>query len=100
MSTGYVSADRLLKRISSPSVTASVSTRARAEQSADEQITGYGPPADRDPEADIAFWRQNSEDLQLIIADLIRTNQQLRVFGNAENFQGNDTVTIHFDLQN
>jgi len=32
-----------------------------------------GSPADPDPEADIEFWRQNSEDLQLIIADLLRT---------------------------
>jgi hypothetical protein len=31
-----------------------------------------------DSEANIAFWRQKSEGLQLIIADLLRTNQQLR----------------------
>ena len=67
------SAELLLKRFSSPSVTASESTGGRAEQSADEQITDYGLPADPDPEADIEFWRQNSEDLQLIIADLLRT---------------------------
>jgi hypothetical protein len=47
-----------------------------------------GLPADSDPGADIAFWRQKSKDLQLIIADLISANQQLRAsrgFHNSED---------------
>ena len=41
MSTGYVSADRLLKR--NPSVTVSVSTGARVEQGANGQIADASP---------------------------------------------------------
>jgi XapX domain-containing protein len=100
MSTGYVSADRLLKRTSSPSVAVSVSTRASDEQCANGQIAAYGLPTDPDFEADIAFWRQKSEGLQLIIADLLRTNQQLRASGNAQASQGDDSVTLHLDLRN
>ena len=74
MSTGYVSADRLLKRISSPSVTVAASTGARAEMGAHEPGSHRSqcPLQTPEPEADIAFWRQNSEGLQLIIADLLR----------------------------
>ena len=97
MSTGYVSADRLLKRISSPSVTVSVSTGARVEQSADKQMTGYGLPADPDREADVAFWRRKSEGLQLIIADLLLTNQQLRASGNAPTSQGDDAIRPYME---
>jgi XapX domain-containing protein len=40
MSTGYVSADRLLKRTSSPAITVAVSTGARNEQASHGQIAG------------------------------------------------------------
>ena len=42
MSTGYVSADRLLKRNPSPPVTVSVSTGARVGQSENGQIADAG----------------------------------------------------------
>jgi XapX domain-containing protein len=91
MSTGYVSADRFMKRNSSPSVAVSVSTDASDERDASGQIATYGLPADSDPEADLAFWRRKSEDLQLIIADLISANQQLRAargFHNSKDSGG------------
>src|SRR5271156_5904897 len=59
MSTGYVSADRLLKRTSSPS-----------------EAIAHESPSTPEPAADTAFWRHKSDGLQLIIADLLRTNQQ------------------------
>jgi XapX domain-containing protein len=43
MSTGYVSADRLLKRIPSPAVTVTASTSARNEQGSHDQIAGASP---------------------------------------------------------
>jgi XapX domain-containing protein len=84
MSTGYVSADRLLKRNPSPSATASVSTCATAESAThSREVLSYEPPAIPEPNADTAFWRQKSEALQLIIADLLLTNEQLRASENA-----------------
>jgi XapX domain-containing protein len=44
MSTGYVSADRLLKRSTSPAVTVSVSTGARNEPGSQNQIAKSSPP--------------------------------------------------------
>jgi XapX domain-containing protein len=90
MSTGYVSADRLLKRTPSPSVTVPVSTDASAEQRADGQMARDGLTTVPDSEADIAFWRQKSENLQLILADLLRTNQQLRAAGSLHNSKDSD----------
>src|SRR5271163_3218870 len=76
MSTGYVSADRLLKRNPSPSVITSVSTCATAELGAhNREVFFHEPPAIAKPEADTTFWRQKSEALQLIIADLLLTNE-------------------------
>jgi XapX domain-containing protein len=43
MSTGYVSADRLLKRTPSPAVTVAVSAGARNEQSSQGQIAASVP---------------------------------------------------------
>jgi XapX domain-containing protein len=43
MSTGYISADRLLKRTPSPTVAVSVSTGARNEQGSHGQIAGSSP---------------------------------------------------------
>jgi XapX domain-containing protein len=40
MSTGYVAADRILKRTSSPALTVTVSTAASREQGAHGQIAG------------------------------------------------------------
>jgi XapX domain-containing protein len=68
MSTGYVSADRLLKRNSS---TAELATHNR-------EVLLHNPSAISKPEADTIFWRQKSEALQLIIADLLLKNEQLR----------------------
>ena len=83
MSTGYVSADRLLKRNSSPSVTASVSTGATAELAThNREVFLHKPSAISKPEADTIFWRQKSEALQLIIADLLLKNEQLRAEGD------------------
>jgi XapX domain-containing protein len=44
MSTGYVSADRLLKRSTSPAVTVSVSTGAENEPGSQNQIAKSSPP--------------------------------------------------------
>jgi len=86
MSTGYVSADRLLKRTPSPSVTTSVSTSATAELAThNREVFLYEPPVIPEPEADTIFWRQKSEALQLLIADLLLTNEQLRASENAHS---------------
>jgi XapX domain-containing protein len=91
MSTGYVSADRLLKRTSSPSVTASLSPGTTAELGAcGQEAIAYESPAASESEADTAFWRQKTEGPQLIIADLLRRNQQLPASGNTQNFPGDD----------
>ena len=101
MSTGYVSADRLLKRSSSPSVALSVSTGNTAELGAHgPEVISHEPPAIPDSEADALFWRHKSEELRLIIADLLRTNQQLRASGNVQTSRGDDSVTLHLDLRN
>jgi XapX domain-containing protein len=101
MSTGYVSADRLLKRTSSPSAAVSVSKGATDKLGAHgREAIAHESPATPEPEADTAFWRQRSEALQLIVADLLRTNQQLRASGNAQTSQGDGPVTLHLGLQN
>ena len=93
MSTGYVAVDHLLKRTSAPSIAASVSTGATAELTVQgREVISHESPAIREPEADTAFWRQRSEALQLIIADLLLTNQQLR---SSETFLPPRTPT-HF----
>jgi XapX domain-containing protein len=79
MSTGYVSADRLLKRNPSPSVTTSVSTSATADLAThNREVFFHEPPAIPKPEADTIFWQQKTEALQLLIADLLLKNEQLR----------------------
>jgi XapX domain-containing protein len=89
MSTGYVSADRLLKRNSSPSVTASVSTCATPEVATrNRQVLSHEPTGIPEAEADTAFWQHKSEALQLIIADLLLTNEQLRASEHAHSSKG------------
>jgi XapX domain-containing protein len=101
MSTGYVSADRLLKRNPSPSVTASVSAGATAELTTDNREVPSRELAIPEREADATFWRQKSEGLQLIIADLLLTNQKLRASGSAHTFRdGSNSVSSHLDRQN
>jgi len=102
MSTGYVSADRILKRTSSPSIAVTVLTHATDELSAyGREVLSYESPALLEPEADTAFWRQKSEDLELVIADLLLTNQQLRDSESAHTSRaGDDSATSHLDLQN
>ena len=86
MSTGYVSADRFLNRNPSPSVTASVSTGATAELAThNREGVFHEPPAIPKPEADTTFWQQKSEALQLIVADLLLTNEQLRASEHAHS---------------
>ncbi|MBB5061844.1 XapX domain-containing protein [Granulicella mallensis] len=93
MSTGYVSVDHLLKRTSARSIAASASTGATTELGAHgREVISHESPAIPEPEADTAFWRQRSEALQLIIADLLLTNQQLR---SSETFMSPKTTT-HF----
>ncbi|WP_353062454.1 XapX domain-containing protein [Tunturibacter psychrotolerans] len=100
MSTGYVSADRFLKRNPSPSATASVSTCATAELATAElathnqEVLSHEPPAIPEPEADTTFWRQKSEALQLIIADLLLTNEQLRASEDAHSSKAPTTHTL------
>jgi XapX domain-containing protein len=72
MSTGYVLADRLLKRNSSM---AELATHKR-------EVFLHKPSAISKPEADTIFWIQKSEALQLIIADLLLKNEQLRAEGD------------------
>jgi XapX domain-containing protein len=99
MSAGYVSADHLLKRTSSPSEAAFVSRGATVELAThNREGLSSKPPAIPEPEADTTFWRQKTEELQLIIADLLLKNQQLRTSGNAESSQSVDPVTLHLDL--
>ena len=85
MSTGYVSADRLLKRTSSSSDATSVSTGAMPELATlrHEPLT-HEPRTLAEPESDTRFWQQKSEGLQVIIADLLLTNQQPRGSGSAD----------------
>jgi XapX domain-containing protein len=93
MSTGYVSVDHLLKRTSAPSIAVSVSTGATAELAAHgREVISRESASIPEPEADTAFWRQKSEALQRIIADLLLTNQQLR---SSETFISPKTTT-HF----
>ena len=102
MSTGYVSADRLLKRNSSPSKAASVSAAPTAAL-ATHACEGLpnAPQAIAEPEADTIFWRQKSEVLQVIIADLLLTNQQLRVSGSVHASPGSGkSVTSRLNLEN
>ncbi|MBB5326672.1 XapX domain-containing protein [Tunturiibacter gelidoferens] len=62
MSTGYVSADRLLKHNSSPSVATSASTCATAELATySEKVLPHERPTGPEPEADTTFWRQKSK---------------------------------------
>jgi XapX domain-containing protein len=89
MSTGYVSADHFLKRSQSPSVAVSASKPANAAKSAKSQMGSYGPPPHPDSEADIAIWRKRAEDLQLIVADLLSANQQLRAPGSPYGSEDN-----------
>lgn len=97
MSTGYVSADHLLKRNPSPSVTLSIT---KTEQGTDVQIAG-GLPEGPDSEADIAYWRQKVEGLQLIIAGLIGTNQQLRDSRSLHSSEDSGrSANSHLDLFN
>jgi XapX domain-containing protein len=101
MSTGYVSADRFLKRNPSPSVTVSISTNTSDERGASGQVAASGLPVNPDSETDIAFWRQKSEDLQLIIADLISANQQLRASRGLHNSEDSGvSANSHLDLLN
>jgi len=59
MSVGYVSADRLLKRTSSHSVTVSASEGTTAELAAHDQgAVAHESPAAPALKSDIAFWRQ------------------------------------------
>jgi len=86
MSTGYVSADRLLKRNPATSATISVSTCATAELAThNREVLFHEPPAIPKPEADTTFWRKKSEALQLIIADLLLKNEQLRASQEAHS---------------
>jgi hypothetical protein len=86
MSTGYVSAERLLKRNPSPPATSSVSTCATAELAThNREVVLHEPSAIPRPEADTVFWRQKSEALQLIIADLLLRNEQLRASEDAHS---------------
>jgi XapX domain-containing protein len=96
MSTGYVSADRLLKRSDAPSPAVSVSTGDTAELGVPSQeAIAYESPATPEPQKDAAFWRQKTEGLQLIIADLLLKNQQLRTSGNTESSLGANPVPSH-----
>jgi hypothetical protein len=96
MSTGYVSADRLLMRTLSPSVSVFVSTSVTDELAAHgREVISHESPAIPKPEADTAFWRQKSEALQLIIADLLLTNQQLRASENARTSKATTTQWLH-----
>jgi hypothetical protein len=85
----------LLKRTSSPSVTVSASTGIAAELGTrGEDATLHESSATPEPDTDTAFWRQKSEGLELIIAELILKNQQLRTSGNApKSPQDDDPVT-------
>jgi len=97
-STGYVSADRLLKRRDSPSTAVSLSTRATAELGTHSQeAIAHESPACPEPREDAVFWRQKAEGLQLIIADLLLKNQQLRTSGNTESSPSINPVTSHLE---
>jgi len=98
MSTGYVSADRLLKRRDSPSAAVSFSTGATVELGAPSQgAIAYESPATPEPQKDAAFWRQKTEGLQLIVADLLLKNQQLRTSGKTESSPSVNSVTSHLE---
>ena len=76
MSMGWVMADRMLTHKPAVSVSSSEkpgnTTHTRGARVISEQLTTTGA------ETDTAFWKDQSEGLRLIIADLLRTNEELR----------------------
>jgi len=76
MSTGWVTADRIMSHKPAASVSSSEkpgnTTHTRGARVISEQLTTTGA------ETDTAFWKDQSEGLRLIIADLLRANEELR----------------------
>jgi hypothetical protein len=77
-----------------------LSKSVKAEQGANGQIVAYRLPAHPDPEVDIAVWRQKSEGLQLIIADLLYENQKVRTAESLHRSKDDGSANSHTDLLN